>query len=86
MRLPRLYNGANRTFWYYAWEANKWMAPGTFTGTVPTAAQRGGDFSALLALGPNYQIYDPATIAPAPSWPLRAAADAGQHHPGEPPR
>lgn len=67
VRLPRLYNGANRTFWYYAWEANKWMAPGTFTGTVPTAAQRGGNFSALLALGPNYQIYDPATIAPAPN-------------------
>jgi hypothetical protein len=67
VRLPRLYNGANRTFWYYAWEANKWMAPGTFTGTVPTAAQRQGDFSALLGLGANYQIYDPATIAAAPN-------------------
>ena len=29
--------------------------------TVPTAAERQGDFSALLALGPQYQIYDPAT-------------------------
>jgi len=31
--------------------------------TVPTAALRQGDLSALLALGPEYQIYDPMTIA-----------------------
>ena len=65
--LPRLYNGRNKTFWFYAWEANKWGTPLTFTGTVPTAAQRQGDFSQLLALGDRYQIYDPATIAAAPN-------------------
>ena len=37
------------------------------TFTVPTAAERSGDFSALLAIGANYQVYDPATIAPAPT-------------------
>ncbi len=59
--LPRTYNGRNRTFWFYAWEANKWQVPQTYTSTVPTAAQRIGDFSGLLALpnGVNYQIYDP---------------------------
>ena len=31
--------------------------------TLPSAAMRGGDFSALLALGSEYQIYDPMTIA-----------------------
>ena len=31
--------------------------------TVPTAAMKQGDFSSLLALGSEYQIYDPATIA-----------------------
>ncbi len=30
--------------------------------TVPTGAMKGGDFSALLALEPEYQIYDPSTI------------------------
>ena len=64
--LPRLYNGKNKTFWYYAWEANKWGVPATYTSTVPTAAQRRGDFSQLLSLGSQYQIYDPATTAPAP--------------------
>jgi hypothetical protein len=60
--IPGLYTGTNKTFFHYVWEANKWTLPQTFTGTVPTEAQRRGDFSQLLALGPNYQIYDPATI------------------------
>jgi hypothetical protein len=59
--LPKLYDGRNKTFWFHAWEANKWGVPGTFTGTVPTEAQRRGDFSALLAVSPQYQIYDPFT-------------------------
>ncbi|MGH8248161.1 MAG: carboxypeptidase-like regulatory domain-containing protein, partial [Gammaproteobacteria bacterium] len=64
--LPRLYSGKNKTFWYYAWEANKWGVPTGTTSTVPTVAQRSGDFSELLRVSSQYQIYDPATIAPAP--------------------
>jgi hypothetical protein len=64
--LPRIYDGRNKTFWFHAWEANKWGVPGTTTGTVPTEAQRRGDFSELLrSAGNNYQIYDPATTARA---------------------
>lgn len=59
--IPKLYNGKNKTFFYYAFEGNKWGMPQTYTGTVPTDAERHGDFSALLALGPQYQIYDPFT-------------------------
>jgi hypothetical protein len=62
---PKLYNGRNRTFWYYTWEANKWGAPQNFTGTVPSAAERRGDFSELLRVGANYQIYDPFTTTAA---------------------
>ena len=64
--LPRVYNGRNKTFWFYAWEANKWKIPQDMLSTVPTEAMRRGDLSNLLAIGANYQIYDPATIAPAP--------------------
>jgi hypothetical protein len=67
MIIPGLYNGRGRTFWHYVWEANKWAVPQTFTGTVPTEAQRRGDFSELLTLGPGYQIYDPATTALLPN-------------------
>lgn len=64
--LPRLYNGRNRTFWSFGYEG-LYVRPQqqTFTGTVPTPEQAGGDFSALLKLGSQYQIYDPKTIAPA---------------------
>jgi Carboxypeptidase regulatory-like domain/TonB dependent receptor-like, beta-barrel len=63
--IPSLYNGRNKTFFYYAYEGNKWGGPGTFTGTVPTLKQRQGDFSDLLRLGPQYQIFDPRTTVSA---------------------
>jgi hypothetical protein len=60
--IPKLYNGKNRSFWFFAYEGNKFGVPTTFTRTVPTAAERQGDFSALLPLtNANYQIYDPLT-------------------------
>ncbi|RPI18982.1 MAG: carboxypeptidase regulatory-like domain-containing protein, partial [Acidobacteria bacterium] len=62
--IPHLYNGKNKTFWYYAYEGNKWGSPQSGYRTVPTEAMRRGDFSALLALGSTYQIYDPATTKP----------------------
>jgi hypothetical protein len=68
--LPRIYNGKDRTFFSYGYEGiHEGRAMGAAYGegtlTVPTEAQRQGDFSQLLALGSNYQIYDPATRKPA---------------------
>jgi hypothetical protein len=65
--LPKLYNGKSKTFWFYAYEANKWGTPQPYTGTVPTVAERRGDFSALLALGSQYQIYDPSSTIANPN-------------------
>ena len=63
--IPRVYNGKNKTFWFYAWERDyPWADPRAWTNTVPTAAERQGDFSALLQVpktGSTYQIYDPLT-------------------------
>ena len=63
--LPKVYNGRNKTFFFYAWESNQWGKPVTTVGTVPTPAERNGDFSALLKLGSSYQIYNPFTTAVA---------------------
>jgi hypothetical protein len=63
--LPRLYDGRNKTFFFYAWEANKWGVPGTFVSSIPTADLQSGDFSRLARLGSQYTIYDPATIRDA---------------------
>jgi hypothetical protein len=59
--LPKLYNGRNKTFWFFTWEANKFGDPnvGASTSTVPSEAMRRGDLSALRALGAAYQVYDP---------------------------
>ena len=65
--IPKVYDGHNRTFWSFGYEGMNVKRQATFTGTFPTPAQRTGDFSPLLRLGAQYQIYDPATIAPAPS-------------------
>ena len=53
------YNGRNKTFFFTAleWLYDQFPEPGQFT--VPTEAQRNGDFSALLPLG--IQIFDPAS-------------------------
>jgi hypothetical protein len=62
--LPKLYNGRDKTFWYFAWESNRWSDSGSFTATVPTEKQRRGDFSDLLLINPSYQIFNPFTTEP----------------------
>ena len=64
--IPKLYDGRNRTFWMFGYEDSRSRQQrGTYSNTVPTAAERAGDFSALLQIGPQYQIYDPMTTRPA---------------------
>ncbi len=65
--IPHVYHGRDKTFFFFAWEENRYTSPATTAGqtsTVPTAAERTGDFSALLKLGPQYQIYNPFTTVP----------------------
>ncbi|MFB3829686.1 MAG: carboxypeptidase-like regulatory domain-containing protein [Bryobacteraceae bacterium] len=64
--IPRLYNGRNRTFWMYGFDNLDRIRPESAYFTVPTAAERAGNFSELLRVGSQYQIYDPNTIALAP--------------------
>src|SRR5207244_13548835 len=46
-------NGRNKLFWFFAWEALKDSQPNPTTLTVPTDAERQGNFSGLPTL------YDP---------------------------
>ena len=66
--LPRLYNGRNRTFWFYVFEDNRFGVPRQSTNTHPSAAERTGDLSELLRIpgGAAYQIYNPFTTVVAP--------------------
>lgn len=64
LEIPRLYHGRNRTFWTYGFQGFNRRNPTSSYLTLPTDDERKGDFSALLALGSRYQIYDPATVQP----------------------
>jgi Carboxypeptidase regulatory-like domain/TonB dependent receptor len=56
------YDGRNKTFFMYGFEGIHENRPrNNGTPTVPTEKMRTGDFSELLALGPQYQIYNPFT-------------------------
>jgi hypothetical protein len=56
--LPK-FNGRNRLFWFFAYEGLKDGQPSPAILTVPTDAEKQGNFSQLLALGSQYQVYDP---------------------------
>jgi len=63
--IPKVYNGHNKTFftaafeWIYSFDPSPWVVE-----SVPTQAERAGDFSSLLKLGANYQIYNPFSTTP----------------------
>lgn len=59
IRIPKLYDGRNKLFFFFTYEGIKQSEPEPTFSTVPTEAQRRGDFSRLL--GNNIQIYDPLT-------------------------
>jgi hypothetical protein len=77
----------DKTFFFFGWEQLQWPRSSTVTSSVPTAAERGGDFSAILTttpIGTNPctgatvyagQIFNPAsTSANASGTPCRTAA------------
>ncbi|MBL8234384.1 MAG: TonB-dependent receptor, partial [Bryobacterales bacterium] len=62
VRIPKLYDGRNRTFFLYGYEGIKEDRPrNNGNPTVPTARMKSGDFSELLAVSGQYQIYNPLT-------------------------
>ena len=64
VRIPKLYNGKDKLFFFFAYNAAKDVKTEEATAvnrTVPTDKQRIGDFSELLAIDPRYRIYDPRT-------------------------
>ncbi|MDX2268592.1 MAG: carboxypeptidase regulatory-like domain-containing protein [Bryobacter sp.] len=57
--IPKVFNGRNKLFWFMTYEGIRQSEPEPTFSTVPTAAQRQGDFSGLSGLGVT--IYDPNT-------------------------
>ncbi len=58
--LPKIYDGRNRTFFFFSYEATDRLANALINTAIPTAAMRAGDFSGLVdGNGRFISIYDP---------------------------
>jgi hypothetical protein len=47
--VPKVFNGKDKLFFFLAYQGFKDSSPGVTTTAVPTAAERNGDFAALLS-------------------------------------
>ncbi len=60
--LPRLYNGRDKTFWFFAYERYSLAQQSSSLIAVPTMAMRQGNFSGLInKAGVLQTIFDPST-------------------------
>src|SRR6185369_1354255 len=60
VHLPKIYNGRNRTFFFFDYDRSKSLSATSQTGSVPTAQQLAGDFSdTRLGNGNLVPIFDP---------------------------
>jgi hypothetical protein len=85
VRIPKLYNGRDRTFFFFAWEQIRYATGGTNTVTVPTAAERGGNFADRLTTtptgtnpcyapsSPDYTVYGGEIFDPATTQTVQTA-------------
>ncbi|MEN6535196.1 MAG: carboxypeptidase-like regulatory domain-containing protein [Bryobacteraceae bacterium] len=69
--LPKLYNGKNKLFFFFSTDGTKDRTAAAGTSyTIPTMANREGDFSQLLQVDASkYQLYDPLSISADPNRP-----------------
>ncbi len=72
--IPKLYNGRNKTFFFFDYEGFRFSNGGTGIDSFPNEAFRQGNFAGICPTGftaglcndPTHQLYDPTTHAPIP--------------------
>jgi outer membrane receptor protein involved in Fe transport len=69
--LPKIYNGRDKTFFTFGWEASRNVLYNAVTTTVPTALQRQGIFTEAPG-----QIYDPYSTSGNTRQPLPAGCNS----------
>src|SRR5207237_753096 len=70
--IPKVYNGRNKTFFFFHHEGTKVSSQTTSTQTLPSILEKNGDFSQTLdANGRLLQIFDPYSVSTASGAPLR---------------
>ncbi len=67
--IPKLYNGKNKTFWFFNYEGLKQRSGTQGNYRVPNMTTRNGDFSDLVdTAGKMTVLYDPLTTGPGPNY------------------
>jgi hypothetical protein len=73
--IPKVYNGKSRTFFFFSYELMRLGQASTTSTTMPTMAERNGDYSGATdgnplknSLGQTTILYDPLSTGPAPTW------------------
>jgi hypothetical protein len=56
IRIPKVYNGTNKTFFFFAYEGWRYRSPTNSLSVVPTSAELSGDFSKSIY---THQIFNP---------------------------
>jgi hypothetical protein len=56
--IPKVFNGKDKLFWFFAFQGDRNSQPNTTFLSVPTAAEKTGDFSQILKTD-GTQLYDP---------------------------
>lgn len=74
---PASFDGRDKLFFFFNYNGlnDRMFRTGYGFRSVPTEAHRRGDFSDLLALGSEFQIYDPLTTRPDPARPGHVIRD-----------
>lgn len=68
--LPKVYDGRNKSFFFFNWDESNDHGVSTPTANVPTALQKNGDFSqTFTSAGALIRIYDPLTTVADPRQP-----------------
>ncbi len=68
--IPKLYDGKDRTFFFFGYEGLRERQAGAFTGTVPTDLEKQGNFSQTRDVtGVPIVMFDPATTRLDPDRP-----------------
>jgi hypothetical protein len=62
LNIPKIFHGGDKWFFFVGWNGSRGSTPYDSYSTVPTAAERAGDFSAATYKdGSPVQIFDPTT-------------------------
>ncbi len=64
LNIPHIYNGGTKTFLFGSYTGSRSTNPYDVFSTVPTQAERAGDFSGATVNGQPVQLFDPVTHAP----------------------